>query len=70
MNYRTCRNPLKSGQCFLLIMSNKPVSGCIMSQSPQIGSMFPTQDKALDTLKQFYESQSPQIGSMFPTYMV
>ena len=38
------RNPLKSGQCFLLNEKGREKIGGIIkkSQSPQIGSMFPT----------------------------
>ena len=39
------RNPLKSGQCFLLkvLLESKEVPlDAQQSQSPQIGSMFPT----------------------------
>ena len=90
------RNPLKSGQCFLLtkmaglkvenvakvaIPSNRVnvsytdafgdcLRCCMKSQSPQIGSMFPTVEKKLIRMRLLWwkvRSQSPQIGSMFPT---
>ena len=40
------RNPLESGQCFLLVseMKRKEVEKDV-SQSPRIGSMFPTKEK-------------------------
>ena len=42
----TGRNPLKSGQCFLLVQIRKKAGSLYftMSQSPQVGSMFPTYD--------------------------
>ena len=39
----------------------------LKSQSPQIGSMFPTPKEFLDCPFKRFKSQSPQIGSMFPT---
>ena len=66
------RNPLKSGQCFLLTspVVLKYADAVIESQSPQIGSMFLTdfldQIEAVDLAM----SQSPQIGSMFLTQPV
>ena len=65
------RNPLKSGQCFL--PRKKPKGErfnlvFLLSQSPQIGSMFPTCKNRLTAKQSFKkQSQSPQIGSMFPT---
>ena len=44
-----CRNPLKSGQCFLpdeVVIEGQPYHKD-WSQSPQIGSMFPT-EKAVE----------------------
>ena len=38
----SCRNPLKSGQCFLPVSEVLDESGISQSQSPQIGSMFLT----------------------------
>ena len=71
----TRRNPLKSGQCFLLDNWHTHTDNVYdASQSPQIGSMFPTAEikerisRQTDTYGQALESQSPQIGSMFPTY--
>ena len=68
--YDPSRNPLKSGQCFL----RQAAADCIVvskrhwSQSPQIGSMFPTWDALCNGIwERKPESQSPQIGSMFPT---
>ena len=65
------RNPLKSGQCFLLKHDKVNVEYLkkALSQSPQIGSMFLTQDVLCRMLDKYYKlkSQSPQIGSMFLT---
>ena len=65
------RNPLKSGQCFLLVASEEQLEELkvVRSQSPQIGSMFPTVMWILLELEFVWRlmSQSPQIGSMFPT---
>ena len=62
-----CRNPLKSGQCFLLRKMRKEGGRkWERSQSPQIGSMFLTHllgQKESPAVS----SQSPQIGSMFLT---
>ena len=63
-----CRNPLKSGQCFLQTRQAGFIMHCLKvgSQSPQIGSMFLTL-LAWKNWKKARESQSPQIGSMFLT---
>ena len=65
------RNPLKSGQCFLHVDVGKEMDLNLVqygSQSPQIGSMFPTYLKTkVKYLLSRTASQSPQIGSMFPT---
>jgi len=45
LEFDSCRNPLKSGQCFLRfeVEKEKNIHQVIdLSQSPQIGSMFPT----------------------------
>ena len=39
------RNPLKSGQCFLQCKIFARTTQGYVSQSPQIGSMFPTREK-------------------------
>ena len=63
------RNPLKSGQCFLPPTGMMTQGWNALSQSPQIGSMFPTCIITLFNIiyKISSMSQSPQIGSMFPT---
>ena len=66
----TSRNPLESGQCFLLKKAiEKHGLPLAMSQSPRIGSMFPTiaELEADNTVPEGVWSQSPRIGSMFPT---
>ena len=64
-----CRNPLESGQCFLLYTgSDYPLASLNRSQSPRIGSMFPTSYGGfLPPSLCGRTSQSPRIGSMFPT---
>jgi len=69
------RNPLKSGQCFLraLWIKKDKQHHLVLSQSPQIGSMFLTKICVViwGILSLIYIlSQSPQIGSMFLTHSI
>ena len=70
---KKCRNPLKSGQCFLLRQQFQHViiDEAHDSRNPLKSGQCFLQADALKKIQEIYRirSQSPQIGSMFLTHM-
>ena len=63
-----CRNPLKSGQCFLPVWLRRKKNNDLVRRNPlKSGQCFLLIQKLRDSYSGYKKSQSPQIGSMFPT---